>query len=187
MGSHVLFRGPGERPPPAGSHETHQGPPGHSPVQVIREEDLSGTWRSRQGGSNPELRLEDGEGLDGLSAPASVTALLGDPTQEHVAGRDPQAPPSLSESFTPDHKPLMGEAPELCGFFLGCGFNSAGERGQRGLDASCRLRRQGPSWAPPQFSEPPLPGVGVGLGALWLGLGWRGDRPARGRHVAPQG
>nr|XP_027797943.1 sarcosine dehydrogenase, mitochondrial [Marmota flaviventris] len=30
------------------------------------------------------------------------------------------------ESFTPDHKPLMGEAPELRGFFLGCGFNSAG-------------------------------------------------------------
>lgn len=36
---------------------------------------------------------------------------------------------SLSESFTPDHKPLMGEAPELRGFFLGCGFNSAGELG----------------------------------------------------------
>ncbi|XP_032706749.1 sarcosine dehydrogenase, mitochondrial-like, partial [Lontra canadensis] len=30
------------------------------------------------------------------------------------------------ESFTPDHKPLMGEAPELRGFYLGCGFNSAG-------------------------------------------------------------
>ncbi|XP_054375352.2 sarcosine dehydrogenase, mitochondrial isoform X5 [Pongo abelii] len=30
------------------------------------------------------------------------------------------------ESFTPDHKPLMGEAPELRGFFLGCGFNSSG-------------------------------------------------------------
>ncbi|XP_064146685.1 sarcosine dehydrogenase, mitochondrial isoform X5 [Loxodonta africana] len=30
------------------------------------------------------------------------------------------------ESFTPDHKPLLGEAPELRGFFLGCGFNSAG-------------------------------------------------------------
>ncbi|EPY84720.1 sarcosine dehydrogenase, mitochondrial [Camelus ferus] len=29
------------------------------------------------------------------------------------------------ESFTPDHKPLMGEAPELRGFYLGCGFNSA--------------------------------------------------------------
>uniref|UniRef100_A0A8C6JPK1 Uncharacterized protein n=1 Tax=Melopsittacus undulatus TaxID=13146 RepID=A0A8C6JPK1_MELUD len=25
-----------------------------------------------------------------------------------------------------DHKPLMGEAPEVRGFFLGCGFNSAG-------------------------------------------------------------
>uniref|UniRef100_A0A671WZX2 Sarcosine dehydrogenase n=1 Tax=Sparus aurata TaxID=8175 RepID=A0A671WZX2_SPAAU len=32
----------------------------------------------------------------------------------------------LSESFTADHKPLMGEAPEVRGFFLGCGFNSAG-------------------------------------------------------------
>ncbi|XP_054853393.1 sarcosine dehydrogenase, mitochondrial isoform X2 [Eublepharis macularius] len=30
------------------------------------------------------------------------------------------------ESFTADHKPLMGEAPEVQGFFLGCGFNSAG-------------------------------------------------------------
>uniref|UniRef100_W5M476 Sarcosine dehydrogenase n=1 Tax=Lepisosteus oculatus TaxID=7918 RepID=W5M476_LEPOC len=29
------------------------------------------------------------------------------------------------ESFTADHKPLMGEAPEVRGFFLGCGFNSA--------------------------------------------------------------
>lgn len=37
----------------------------------------------------------------------------------------------LSESFTPDHKPLLGEAPELRGFFLGCGFNSAGECGQQ--------------------------------------------------------
>ena len=30
------------------------------------------------------------------------------------------------ESFTPDHKPLMGETPELPGFFVGCGLNSAG-------------------------------------------------------------
>lgn len=30
------------------------------------------------------------------------------------------------ESFTPDHKPLMGEAPDLRGFFVLCGFNSAG-------------------------------------------------------------
>lgn len=30
------------------------------------------------------------------------------------------------ESFTADHKPLMGEAPELRGFFHGCGFNSSG-------------------------------------------------------------
>eukprot|EP00941_MAST-03F_sp_MAST-3F-sp1_P003798 g3798.t1 len=30
------------------------------------------------------------------------------------------------ESFTADHKPLMGEAPECTGFYLGCGFNSAG-------------------------------------------------------------
>lgn len=30
------------------------------------------------------------------------------------------------ESFTADHKPLMGEAPELRGFYHGCGFNSAG-------------------------------------------------------------
>lgn len=30
------------------------------------------------------------------------------------------------ESFTPDHKPLMGEDPSVRGFFHGCGFNSAG-------------------------------------------------------------
>lgn len=33
----------------------------------------------------------------------------------------------FAESFTADHKPLMGEAPEVRGFFLGCGFNSAGK------------------------------------------------------------
>lgn len=131
---------------------------------------------SDQGGSSLEL-----------PTPASVIALLGDPTQELVAGRDPQAPASLSESFTPDHKPLMGEAPELRGFFLGCGFNSAGECGQWGLPDSCHPGSEGPRWALLQFSEPPLPGVGVGLGGLWQGQGWRRDRPARRRHVAPQG
>ncbi|XP_074108249.1 sarcosine dehydrogenase, mitochondrial-like [Cotesia typhae] len=30
------------------------------------------------------------------------------------------------ESFTPDHKPLMGEDPKLSGFFYSCGYNSAG-------------------------------------------------------------
>ena len=30
------------------------------------------------------------------------------------------------ESFTPDHKPLVGESPEVRGFFLNCGYNSAG-------------------------------------------------------------
>lgn len=30
------------------------------------------------------------------------------------------------ESFTPDHKPLLGEDPEVRGFFHGCGFNSLG-------------------------------------------------------------
>ncbi|XP_066953754.1 sarcosine dehydrogenase, mitochondrial-like isoform X1 [Macrobrachium rosenbergii] len=30
------------------------------------------------------------------------------------------------ESFTPDHKPLMGEDPHIQGFFHCCGFNSAG-------------------------------------------------------------
>lgn len=38
----------------------------------------------------------------------------------------------LAESFTADHKPLMGEAPEVRGFFLGCGFNSAGKRDLKG-------------------------------------------------------
>ena len=30
------------------------------------------------------------------------------------------------ESFTPDHKPLLGEDPRVQGFYHGCGFNSAG-------------------------------------------------------------
>lgn len=30
------------------------------------------------------------------------------------------------ESFTPDHKPIIGEAPEVSGFFINAGFNSAG-------------------------------------------------------------
>jgi sarcosine dehydrogenase len=30
------------------------------------------------------------------------------------------------ESFTADHKPLLGEAPECRGFFLSCGYNSSG-------------------------------------------------------------
>ena len=30
------------------------------------------------------------------------------------------------EAFTADHKALMGECPEVRGFFLGCGFNSSG-------------------------------------------------------------
>lgn len=39
------------------------------------------------------------------------------------------------ESFTADHKPLMGEAPEVRGYFLGCGFNSAGKRMWAGGEA----------------------------------------------------
>ena len=30
------------------------------------------------------------------------------------------------ESFTPDHKPLLGEDPRVRGFYHGCGFNSGG-------------------------------------------------------------
>ena len=30
------------------------------------------------------------------------------------------------ESFTADHKPLLGEDPTVRGFFHGCGFNSGG-------------------------------------------------------------
>ncbi|XP_013401693.1 sarcosine dehydrogenase, mitochondrial [Lingula anatina] len=37
------------------------------------------------------------------------------------------------ESFTPDHKALLGEAPEVRGFFHGCGFNSLGMN----LSAGC--------------------------------------------------
>ncbi len=30
------------------------------------------------------------------------------------------------ESFTPDHKPIMGEDAKVRGLYHGCGFNSAG-------------------------------------------------------------
>ena len=30
------------------------------------------------------------------------------------------------ESFTPDHKPILGEDPRVRGFYHGCGFNSGG-------------------------------------------------------------
>ncbi|XP_064616926.1 sarcosine dehydrogenase, mitochondrial-like [Liolophura sinensis] len=30
------------------------------------------------------------------------------------------------ESFTADHKPILGESPDVRGFYYGCGFNSAG-------------------------------------------------------------
>ncbi len=30
------------------------------------------------------------------------------------------------ESFTADHKPLLGEDPAVRGFYHGCGFNSGG-------------------------------------------------------------
>ena len=56
------------------------------------------------------------------------------------------------ESFTPDHKPLVGECPELRGFFVGCGLNSAGimysgahassSRKPPGTLFCCRLRRK---------------------------------------------
>lgn len=32
----------------------------------------------------------------------------------------------LSESFTPDARPLAGESPEVGGYFVSCGYNSAG-------------------------------------------------------------
>lgn len=75
-------------------------------------------------------------------------------------------PAFLSESFTPDHKPLMGEAPELRGFFLGCGFNSAGECGQQPTQHPRGL----------SGSELPLVGWGAGPGALCplMGGGRRG-------------
>lgn len=36
------------------------------------------------------------------------------------------------ESFTPDHKPLLGEDLDVRGFFHGCGFNSLGMNGSGG-------------------------------------------------------
>lgn len=85
-----------------------------------------------------------------------------------MAGRELQACPSLSESFTPDHKPLMGEAPELRGFFLGCGFNSAGKRGQQCVpDSLASLQVKTANWAFPSVlrAPPPTPGWGAGPGS----------------------
>lgn len=79
------------------------------------------------------------------------------------------APPFLSESFTPDHKPLMGEAPELRGFFLGCGFNSAG---------ACR--RQPPGTLRPLLQLPELPRGAGGAGPCRVG-----SRAARREREVP--
>lgn len=104
-----------------------------------------------------------------------MTALLGDTAQEHVAGRELQAYPSLSESFTPDHKPLMGEAPELRGFFLGCGFNSAGECGQQCVpDSLASLQVKTANWASPSVLRAPPPHPGLGCWA------WQHCSPDRG-------
>ncbi|XP_064457515.1 sarcosine dehydrogenase, mitochondrial-like [Ornithodoros turicata] len=43
------------------------------------------------------------------------------------------------ESFTADHKPLLGEDPELRGFFHGCGFNSLGMNGSGGCGQQLAL------------------------------------------------
>lgn len=68
-------------------------------------------------------------------------------------------PRCLAESFTADHKPLMGEAPEVRGFFLGCGFNSAGKRDLKGSHLGHRVPgRAGhpePCLASPVSSPPP--------------------------------
>ncbi|RNI17047.1 GcvT family protein [Flexivirga caeni] len=50
-------------------------------------------------------------------------ALLRVPSLEHTGIRKFYNGP---ESFTPDNQFLLGEAPELDGFFVGCGFNSVG-------------------------------------------------------------
>jgi glycine cleavage system aminomethyltransferase T/glycine/D-amino acid oxidase-like deaminating enzyme len=50
-------------------------------------------------------------------------ALLRIPSLEHTGIRKFYNGP---ESFTPDNQFLLGESPELDGFFVGCGFNSVG-------------------------------------------------------------
>lgn len=81
------------------------------------------------GRSGIELSREVGEGLDdgGTCRPCSNHHILRRPCPGCMWPGWSFRPPFLPESFTPDHKPLMGEAPELRGFYLGCGFNSAGE------------------------------------------------------------
>lgn len=79
--------------------------------------------------------------------PARITALLGDPAPGACVLEGASGPPFLPESFTPDHKPLMGEVPELRGFYLGCGFNSAGEcEGHRHAPPNSPRQSGGGSW-----------------------------------------
>lgn len=51
------------------------------------------------------------------------------PVLEHTGIKSTVCGP---ESFTADHKPLLGEEPSLRGFFHGCGFNSLGMNGGGG-------------------------------------------------------
>lgn len=90
-----------------------------------------------------------------MQTPASIIDLLGDPTPGVHNLEGASGHPFLPESFTPDHKPLMGEAPELRGFFLGCGFNSAGECEQQPTGGLSFGSQSSPRW-----------GEGAGPGAL---------------------
>lgn len=93
------------------------------------------------------------------------------------------------ESFTADHKPLMGEAPEVRGFFLGCGFNSAGKRELRGSYPAGNGSQMDPgipqpclaSW--PHLHPPLFPRDDAGRW-LWQGIGSLDHpRPAGEGHV----
>lgn len=104
-----------------------------------------------------------------LADPTSITALSGHPTPGARGLEGGSGLSCLSESFTPDHKPLLGEAPELRGFFLGCGFNSAGECGQPPTRHPCGLSFSSQSfprwtggWGAVPVALQPLTGVVTG-------------------------
>ncbi len=77
-------------------------------------------------------------GMDGIPEDTSFTQLPADwdhvaPQLEHAMARVPAIGEAGiqwffngPESFTPDDRYLLGEAPEVPGFFVACGFNSVG-------------------------------------------------------------
>jgi sarcosine dehydrogenase len=102
------------------------------------------------------------------------------------------------ESFTADHRPLMGESPELAGFYFGCGLNSAGIMYSGGFGRSLA------SWVATGKAEEDVYGFDVRRfhpecvrSEYWLAershetyanqsvIPWSHDQPIGGRGVRP--